>query len=242
MTGIDIQTRDLAVMRSGATFAAYAHQQWGDDAPVSETNHEVRCGLVWNSCWRWLPVARTAELDDFLREERQDLQRTDDINDLIAIEEERRMADPDDIEDTEAIPETTPGGNDMAKILKRAEAAAYTGYSVNNARHVVPPVPRAAEVWEADQGAGVGGHPERSPPRLHAGRTGRVARVDGGVSRMSIDHLRRFYLIWMPAFIAGVAFIVASAFISLTANGLTVLGMLTALTGLGEAAWTTTGA
>lgn len=54
---------------------------------------------------------------------------------------------------------------------------------------------------------------------------------------MSTHHLRRFYLIWMPAFIAGVAFIVASAFISLTANGLTVLGTLTALTGLGAAAY-----
>lgn len=46
MTGIDIQTRDLAVMRSGATFAAYAHQQWGDDAPVSgDELAQVRAGM-----------------------------------------------------------------------------------------------------------------------------------------------------------------------------------------------------
>ena len=48
-----------------------------------------------------MTVDRTAELDDFLREERLAVQRMDDINDLIAMDEERRMADPDDIADTE---------------------------------------------------------------------------------------------------------------------------------------------
>lgn len=45
---------------------------------------------------------RTAEHDDFLREERLAIQRLDEINDLIAMDEERREADPDDIEETEA--------------------------------------------------------------------------------------------------------------------------------------------
>lgn len=46
MTGIDIQTRDLTVMRNGATFAAYAYEQWGDDAPVSgDELAKVRAGM-----------------------------------------------------------------------------------------------------------------------------------------------------------------------------------------------------
>lgn len=43
----------------------------------------------------------TAEHDDFLREERLAIQRLDEINDLIAMDEERREADPDDIAGTE---------------------------------------------------------------------------------------------------------------------------------------------
>lgn len=53
---------------------------------------------------------------------------------------------------------------------------------------------------------------------------------------MSIYQLRRFYLIWMPAFLAGIAFIAISAHLTTTLNGLTVLGAITALTGLGAAA------
>lgn len=54
---------------------------------------------------------------------------------------------------------------------------------------------------------------------------------------MSTHQLRRFYLVWMPAFIAGVFFIAASASISQTMNGLTILGAITALAGLGAAAY-----
>ena len=46
---------------------------------------------------------RTAELDDFLREERLAIQRIDEINDLIALEEERREADPDGLLEDEAL-------------------------------------------------------------------------------------------------------------------------------------------
>lgn len=41
------------------------------------------------------------DLAEFLAEERLELQRMDEINDLIAADEERREQDPDDIEATE---------------------------------------------------------------------------------------------------------------------------------------------
>ena len=44
-------------------------------------------------------MARTAE-PDWLREERLAVQRMDEINDLIAEDEARREADPDDMEGT----------------------------------------------------------------------------------------------------------------------------------------------
>ena len=47
MTGIDIQTLDLANIRNGVAFAAYAYEQWGDDYPVSgDTLAQVRSGIA----------------------------------------------------------------------------------------------------------------------------------------------------------------------------------------------------
>lgn len=46
MNGIDQMTRDLSVMSSGATFAAYAHKDWGDNYPVSgDELAKVRAGM-----------------------------------------------------------------------------------------------------------------------------------------------------------------------------------------------------
>lgn len=41
-----------------------------------------------------------SDLAEFLAEERRELQRMDEINDLIAEDEERRERDPDDMEGT----------------------------------------------------------------------------------------------------------------------------------------------
>lgn len=50
-----------------------------------------------------MTVARTAELDEFLREERAAVQRMDELADLAALEEERREADPDGLLEDEAL-------------------------------------------------------------------------------------------------------------------------------------------
>lgn len=53
---------------------------------------------------------------------------------------------------------------------------------------------------------------------------------------MTKHRARRFFLIWTPAYLAGVAMIVASATLTDATNGLTVLGTITAVIGLGAAA------
>ena len=47
MTGIDVQTLDMATVRNGVAFASYAYEQWGDDYPVSgDTLAQVRAGIA----------------------------------------------------------------------------------------------------------------------------------------------------------------------------------------------------
>lgn len=53
---------------------------------------------------------------------------------------------------------------------------------------------------------------------------------------MSPYQARRFFWLWTPVYLAGVAMVAASAALTSTTNGLTVLGALIALAGLGAAA------
>lgn len=53
---------------------------------------------------------------------------------------------------------------------------------------------------------------------------------------MSIYQARRFFLLWMPVFLAGIALIAYSAYLTTALNGATILGTLVALVGLGAAA------
>lgn len=54
---------------------------------------------------------------------------------------------------------------------------------------------------------------------------------------MTAYQWRRFVLLWTPFYLAGIAMIVASATLTNTTNGLTVLGTITAVIGLGAAAY-----
>ena len=53
---------------------------------------------------------------------------------------------------------------------------------------------------------------------------------------MRTHQARRFFLIWSPIYLSGVAMIAASADLTSAVNGLTILGALVALVGLGAAA------
>lgn len=53
---------------------------------------------------------------------------------------------------------------------------------------------------------------------------------------MSLHQMRRFWILWMPVFLAGLALMATAAHLTASTNGLTVLGALTALAGLGAAA------
>lgn len=53
---------------------------------------------------------------------------------------------------------------------------------------------------------------------------------------MSPHQARRFFLIWTPIYLAGVALIAYSATLTTALNGATILGALIALAGIGAAA------
>lgn len=53
---------------------------------------------------------------------------------------------------------------------------------------------------------------------------------------MTPHQWRRFLLLWTPIYLAGVAMIAASALLTTNWNGLTILGALVAVAGLGAAA------
>lgn len=54
---------------------------------------------------------------------------------------------------------------------------------------------------------------------------------------MSPHRARRFWLLWAPVLVAGVALIAHSATLTPTTNGLTVLGALIAFAGIGAASY-----
>ena len=53
---------------------------------------------------------------------------------------------------------------------------------------------------------------------------------------MSTHQARRFFLIWTPIFLTGIALIATASFLTPTTNGLTILGASIALAGMGAAA------
>lgn len=53
---------------------------------------------------------------------------------------------------------------------------------------------------------------------------------------MSVHRWRRFALLWTPIYVAGIALMAASAFLTTSWNGLTLTGALIALAGLMAAA------
>ena len=53
---------------------------------------------------------------------------------------------------------------------------------------------------------------------------------------MTAHQFRRLVFLWAPAFFTGIALMAAAAHLTNTTNGLTVLGALIALAGLGAAA------
>ena len=54
---------------------------------------------------------------------------------------------------------------------------------------------------------------------------------------MSEFQRRRFWRAWLPVTLVGVALMIAAVGVSVTVNGLTLLGSTTALTGLGLMVW-----
>lgn len=54
---------------------------------------------------------------------------------------------------------------------------------------------------------------------------------------MSTHQARRFWILFMPVFLTGIALIAYSATLTNALNGATILGFATALTGLGAAAY-----
>lgn len=54
---------------------------------------------------------------------------------------------------------------------------------------------------------------------------------------MTAHHFRRLVFLWAPAFLTGIALMADAAHLTNTTNGLTVVGSIVALTGLGAAAY-----
>lgn len=53
---------------------------------------------------------------------------------------------------------------------------------------------------------------------------------------MTRHQARRFWILWVPTFLTGITLMATSAHLTSTTNGLTILGAIIALTGLGAAA------